>query len=250
MERLTSRRNDRIVHMKKLGAERAYRRLCGEFICDGFKMLREAIDHGAEIVTVLTAGELPKGMPADADVFEVPGELLDHVSPLKTARDVVFSCRIPGESLPPKGDGIIILERIQDPGNVGTVIRTANAFGIGTVILTGGCADIYNPKTVRATMGAIFRQRIIESELDGIRSLRDSGIRILGAALGSNSRDLRAVSLAGSAVAIGSEGSGLSDEMLAICDDRIVIPMSEECESLNAAVAASVIMWEMSGKNM
>lgn len=250
MERLTSRRNDRIVHMKKLGAYRAYRRLHGEFICDGVKLLREAIDHGADITTVLTSGELPEYVPSETDVFEVPGEILDHVSPLKTAQDVVFSCRIQDGSLSPKGDGIVILERIQDPGNVGTVIRTANAFGIGTVILTGGCADLYNPKTVRATMGAIFRQRIIETDLDGIMSLKDSGMRILGAALGGGSRDLREVSFADCAVAVGSEGSGLSDEMLSICDERVLIPMSEECESLNAAIAASVIMWEMSGKKL
>ena len=250
MERITSRRNDRIIHLKKLGSDRAYRRQCGEFICDGTKLLREAIDHGAQITAVLTSFGIPEGIQEGTGIFEVPGELLDYVSPLKTAQDVVFSCRIPGEELPSAGDGIIILERIQDPGNVGTVIRTANAFGIGSVVLTGDCADLYNPKTVRATMGAVFRQRVRETGLDGLKAMKDSGIRILGAALGESSRDIREVSLKNTAVAVGSEGSGLSEELLSLCDERIIIPMAPECESLNAAVAASVIMWEMSGKTL
>ncbi len=234
--------------MKKLGADRAYRHLCGEFICDGTKLLKEALDHGAEITAVLTSGELPAGLLSSTEVFEVPGELLDHVSPLKTSQDVVFSCRFPTGNSTSSGDGIIILERIQDPGNVGTVIRTANAFGIGTVILTGGCADLFNPKTVRATMGAVFRQNVSETGIDGIKELKEKGLRILGAALGNGCRDLREVSLRDAAVAIGSEGSGLSADMLSLCDERIVIPMSPECESLNAAAAAAVIMWEMSGR--
>ena len=250
MERITSRRNDRIVHMKKLGSDRGYRHQCGEFICDGAKLLREALEHGADITAVLTSGELPGNIPLNAEVFEVPGELLDHVSPLKTSQDVVFSCRIPTGSAFPSGDGIIILERIQDPGNVGTVIRTANAFGIGTVILTGGCADIYNPKTVRASMGAVFRQHVIETGIEVVTKLKESGIRILGAALGDGCRDFREVTLSGAAVAIGSEGSGLSADMLALCDERVIIPMSPECESLNAAAAAAVIMWEMAGKKL
>jgi len=247
MERITSRRNDRVIHMKKLGADRAYRRDCGEFLCDGEKLLREALGHGAEITAVLTSGAVPE-LPGGVPVYETPGELLDFVSPLKTAQDIVFSCRIPKTDSVPTDGGIIILERVQDPGNVGTVIRTANAFGVGTVLLTGGCADLYNPKTGRATMGAVFRQRVCETDLDGVRSLKAAGMRILGAALCADSRDIRDVSFDNAAFAIGSEGSGLSDGMLSICDERVIIPMSPECESLNAAAAAAVIMWEMSGK--
>ena len=248
MERITSRRNDRIIHMKKLGADRAYRRESGEFLCDGIKLLREALDHSAEITAVLTPCIPPVELPDGAAVYEAPGELLDYVSPLKTAQDIVFSCRIPKTDRIPTDGGVIILERIQDPGNVGTIVRTANAFGVGTVYLTGGCADLYNPKTVRATMGAVFRQRVCETDLDGVRALKDAGMRILGAALGAECRDIREISFDNAAFAIGSEGSGLSDELLSLCDERVIIPMSPECESLNAAAAAAVIMWEMSGK--
>jgi TrmH family RNA methyltransferase len=142
-------------------------------------------------------------------------------------------------------NSIIILEGVQDPGNVGAVVRTADAFGIGAVVLTGGCADPYNPKTVRATMGAIFRQNIIVTDMSGVAALKLNGYLLYGASLGEGSRDIREVPLQNAAVAIGSEGHGLSDDMLALCDEKLVIPMSPKSESLNAAVAASIVMWEM-----
>ena len=141
----------------------------------------------------------------------------------------------------------IVLESVQDPGNVGTVIRTANAFGVDAVILTGVCADLYNPKTVRATMGAIFRQRVLELPLAELRAaLDENGLPLYGAALSETARDFREIPLDKAAVAVGSEGNGLSTELLAICDGQLIIPMRPDSESLNAGVAASVIMWEMS----
>ena len=141
----------------------------------------------------------------------------------------------------------IVLEGVQDPGNVGTVIRTANAFGVDAVILTGACADLYNPKTVRATMGAIFRQRVLELPLAELRAaLDENGLPLYGAALSETARDFREMLLDKAAVAVGSEGNGLSTELLAICDGQLIIPMRPDSESLNAGVAASVIMWEMS----
>ena len=140
----------------------------------------------------------------------------------------------------------IVLENVQDPGNVGTVIRTANAFGIGAVLLVGACADLYNPKTVRATMGAIFRQRVEQLSVDEMKALLcENALPLYGAALSDGARDIRQAELRQAAVAIGSEGNGLSRELLALSDGQIIIPMTPESESLNAGVAASVVMWEM-----
>ena len=140
-----------------------------------------------------------------------------------------------------------MLETVQDPGNVGTVIRTANAFGIDAVILTGDCADLYNPKTVRSTMGAIFRQRVLTLEAAELKALLEkNSLPMYGAALHQNSALITDVSLKNAAAAVGSEGRGLSGEVLAMCDKTVFIPMQPDSESLNAAVAASVIMWEMS----
>ena len=139
-----------------------------------------------------------------------------------------------------------MLENVQDPGNVGTVIRTANAFRIGAVILCGCCADLYAPKTVRATMGAIFRQRVLTAEREELPALlRKNGLPLYGAALSASSQDIHTLDLHRSAVAVGSEGKGLSEELLSLCAKQLIIPMNPDSESLNAAVAASVIMWEM-----
>ena len=245
MEYLTSRKNNLIAHLRRLGTERDYRRSCGEYLCDGFKLLREAMLWNAEITAVLWSEE-PELMPSCAAQYRVPPELLDYVSPLKHAEHVLFSVAIrpwpehvPGRTL--------VLETIQDPGNLGTILRTANALGMDSVILTGECADIYNPKTVRATMGAVFRQPFYEMELVAMRAfLRDHGKCLYGAALSDKANDIRSVNLHDAAVAIGSEGSGLSPAMRALCDGELIIPMREQCESLNAAVAAAIVMWELS----
>ena len=244
MQRLNSRKNPLAVHLRKLGSDRAYRLEKREFLCDGEKLLKEAQRWGAEITAVLWADEVrfPVDCPAQ---YCAARDLLDSVSPLKNAASVVFSVRMkrwdaaePGRTL--------VLETIQDPGNLGTILRTANALGIDTVILTGDCADVYNPKTVRSGMGAVFRQRWLSMGREEMKAyLSANGLRLCGAALSDRSGDIRRADLSSAAVAIGSEGQGLSDALLSMCEEELIIPMSPQCESLNAAVAAAIIMWEL-----
>ena len=245
MLEITSRKNPLIAHLRKLGASREYRYQSREFLCDGVKLLREAIACGAEIQNIVTCRDDfdPGG---DTACCRVPFELIEYISPLKNPQDVVFSCRMPqygAEAAP--GGRYIILDGIQDPGNVGAIIRAASAFDFDGVMLTGGCADPYNPKTVRSTMGAIFWQKVTEVSLRDVAAMKDAGIRLCGAAPRGDSRDVGDAALHGAAVAIGSEGRGLSDDVLSLCDELIRIPMSPRSESLNAAAAASIIMWEI-----
>ena len=244
LERLTSRKNPLIAHLRLLGTDRAYRRERGEFLCDGEKLLREALLWRAEITSVLWCGEPTVQVPCDRQVL-VDRTLLDYVSPLKSAANVLFSVRIrPWDDAAP--GRVLVLETIQDPGNLGTILRTANALWIDTVILTGECADPYNPKTVRAGMGAVFRQRCLEMERSALDSyLRTHALKLYGAALSPRSADIRETDLHAAAIAIGSEGQGLSGELLSMCAGELIIPMRADCESLNAAIAAAIIMWEM-----
>lgn len=247
---ITSRKNEKAVHLKKLGASKEYRISKGEFLCDGRKLLSEAIKWGAEIHDVLWCDAPPENLPKHSRAFSASREVIEAVSPLKSPQDVVFSCAIPdapGREIPV---GSILLENMQDPGNVGAMLRTANAFCVPAVVLLGACADPWSPKTVRASMGAVFRQKIIEANYCDIEKLRSSGVRFLGAALGEKAEDVRRVSFDCSVVAIGNEGSGLSGELLEMCDGLVLIPMNPQCESLNAAAAAAVIMWEMSMRNI
>ena len=246
MDRITSRKNAFIMQLRALASDAEARREQGAFVCDGLKLLGEAVENGAEILSVLwkEGGALSE---IDCPVQAVaPAELFDHASPMKNSPGPLFTVRIPVDPKDGKIENTIILENVQDPGNVGTVLRTASAFSIGAVVLTGDCADLYGPKTVRATMGAIFRQRVLRLDRSELPAwLEEHGLPLYGAALSKDAQDLRGLDLTHAAVAVGSEGQGLSPELLALCRGEVIIPMDARSESLNAAVAASVLMWEM-----
>ena len=243
------------LHIKKLGTSRSYREDCGEFLCDGLKLLEEAIKCEAEITTVITTSRISFSLPVETRLFNAERALIDSISPLTNAQDALFICKIPETGECVKWDDFhsgahILLDGVQDPGNVGTIIRTANAFGVKSVILTGTCADLYNPKTIRAAMGATFRQKICRLDYADLERLKDNGARFIGAALGETSSEISKVSLEDSIVAIGNEGAGLSEQVLSLCGSRVMIPISRDCESLNAAVAAAIIMWSASGQKI
>lgn len=253
-EKLTSRANPLIARLKKLKARRSARREEGVYLCEGPKMLDEALKWNADIELVLCTEGLE--LPPLADtvrVVEVPEDLLSVVADTETPQGIVFLCR--GKSLAFAGDvnwsRFLVLDGVQDPGNLGTVWRTADAFGADGILLAGGCADPWNPKTLRATMGAVFRLPLYECTLPELAPwLSARQIPLYAAALRDDTVDLRELSLDRAAVIIGSEGRGVSAEALELCEKTVKIPMTERCESLNAAIAASVVLWEMSGKKL
>ena len=227
VETITSRSNP--SHIRKLVSSGAHRRKSGEFVCDGRKLLGEAQQwHVPVSAVVFCDGEKPPEVPG-ARLVQVSREMMDYIAPSDTPQGVLAVCIRQETPLPEvlTGSRYILLDSVQDPGNVGTILRTADAFDCDGMFLVGACADLYNPKTVRATMGALFRRPL------------------WGAALRCDTVDARQVDYTRAAVAIGSEGRGLSEEVLALCDQTIRLPMSERCESLNAAVAAAVLLWEM-----
>ena len=160
MEIITSRQNPLCTHLRKLAASASYRRQRGEFLCDSPKLLKEALLWGAEVRTVVaTAGvDLPE-LPLGVRQVEVPAEVMKSLSPMETPQGTLFICAIHTEPLPEMltGRRYVVLDTLQDPGNVGTILRTADAFHADGMFLVNGCADLYNPKTLRATMGAVFR---------------------------------------------------------------------------------------------
>ena len=250
MELLTSRKNRILTHLKDLSVDGAYRRETGEFVCDGEKLLRDALEAKAEIKSVLWGGEPTFALDGEIAQYTSPMDLMQSISPLKTSRGPVFSVKTRQDAFNAEQKtsvkNAIVLENVQDPGNVGTVIRTANAMGIDAVVLIGDCADLYSPKTVRASMGGIFRQRVLEMNIEELNNyVNQNSLRLYGAALSDKAEDIRKIDMSSLAVAVGSEGKGLSNELLNICTGQLIIPMQPNCESLNAAVAASIIMWEL-----
>lgn len=253
MEVITSRSNSLIVQIRKLNASKAARREQALFVCDGPKLLGEALAWGAEVTAVLsTRGRTLEPVPG-ARMIEVPEDLLKSLSTTETPQGVLFLCRLP-ELRPPEsipGGRYLVLDGVQDPGNVGTIWRTADAFGADGLFLLPGCADPYSPKVVRASMGACFRLPVWEASRESISAaLGGAGLPLYAAALREDTEDVRRMDLSRCAVVIGSEGRGVSPETLALCGGSLKIPMRARCESLNAAVAAVVVLWEMARETL
>jgi TrmH family RNA methyltransferase len=248
VERITSRSNKLVTHIRKLVSSRSYRSAQGEYLCDGVKMLEEALQWKAPITTVVATEDvrLPQ-LPEAVRVVLVPEDIMKSISPMESPQGVLVLVKMPDRQLPDTlaPGRYLVLEGVQDPGNVGTMLRTADAYDADGMILLTGCADLYNPKTVRSTMGAIFRREVWSCTLEQLKPLlAASGLPLYGAALRHDTVDVREISLGKGAMLIGSEGRGLSEEALAACDKTVKIPMSERCESLNAAVAAATLLWE------
>lgn len=149
------------------------------------------------------------------------------------------------------GENILMLESVRDPSNVGAIIRSAAAFSVDRIIMSADCADIYNSKTLRASMGNLLGMKIdrVENITSAIKHLQNNGTRVYAAALYENSLRLGKSEFASDrAVIIGNEGHGLSKDVIDVCHDTVYIPMADGVESLNASVAASVLTWEFFGK--
>lgn len=248
MERITSRKNPLLEHMRRLDSA-AFRRQQGEFLCDSPKLVEEALRHGARVLAVAVSDgvEPPEGLDASVRCAAVPPDVMASISPMRTPQGMLAVCRLPDTALPEMlpGSRYVVLDGVQDPGNVGTVLRTADAFGCTGALLLPGCADPYGPKTLRAAMGAVFRLPLYAVGLEALPGLlADAGLPLYGTALRHDTVDVRQRDLRRCALVIGSEGRGVSAEVLALCRETLRIPMSSHCESLNAAAAAAVLLWE------
>lgn len=245
-ERITSNQNALLRHIRKLQTSRAYREECGEFVADGFKLLKEAVKWYPHIKTVVVSeGEMLPALPAEVRIAEVPESLMQSLSTMKTPQGVIFTCALPRRKAAEIAGGMLLLDRIQDPGNLGTILRTADAFDV-PVLLTNGCADPFSEKTVRASMGAVFRTVPQSAELEDILlACKTRGIRVTATALSDSATEICQADIRNDLVVIGSEGQGICARLLQASDRQIIIPMQPRCESLNAAVAAAIAMWNM-----
>ncbi len=246
IERITGAKNPLLQHIRKLQSSRSYRQEAGEFVCDGWKLLDEALRWYPQLKTVVyTEGCTCPALPAHIRVVEIPASLMESLSTMKTPQGVIFTCALPSAQRVQVEKGMLLLDRIQDPGNLGTILRTADAFGI-SVLLTNGCADAFSEKTLRASMGAVLRtvpKQISMEEL--LRQCEEKQIPLAATALTERAQDLRMLDLREYITVIGSEGQGICSELLQASQRQIIIPMEPRCESLNAAVAAAIVMWQM-----
>jgi len=245
-ETISSRKNPLLQKVKKLLSSRSARQKEGLFVADGTKLLAEAVRFCPGLDTViLTKGVEVSDLPDHVRVVEVPEDVMASISPMEAPQGALFLCRMPEKTAFVPRPGMLLLDGIQDPGNVGTILRTADAMDVPVVILEG-CADPWNWKTVRSSMGAVFRTPVIQSDWETVENAcKEAGIPIGVTALSDRAVDIRSAELGKMALVIGSEGRGVRREILDAADRELIIPMNPHCESLNAAIAAAIVMWQI-----
>ncbi len=247
MSVLTSRQNPLCAHLRKLSAQSRYRRETGEYLADGRKLWDEAVKWQAPIKRLITTPETQVELPSGVEHTVVSPQLMEYLSPMESPQGFLFTLSIPPAERPRlTGARYLALDGLQDPGNVGTIWRTADALGADGLFLLNHCADPYGPKTVRAAMGASFRLPAWEVTLEELRALlTEGGVPLYAAALTEDCLDVKKARLGRCPTVVGNEGHGVSREVLAACDKTVIIPMRSRCESLNAATAAAILLWEM-----
>ena len=243
--RITARKNPLLQHVRKLLSSRKFREEQGLFAADGTKLLQEAVRYYDGLDTVILSDGVEAEIPEHVNVVRVPKDVMASISPMETPQGALFLCRLPEKTLFVPRPGMLLLDGIQDPGNLGTILRTADALDIPVALLEG-CADPYSHKVVRASMGAVFRTPVVQTTwAEAEEACRKADISIGVTALTDQAVDLRQAPLKEMAIVIGSEGRGVRPEILEHAGKALIIPMNQHCESLNAAVASVIVMWQM-----
>lgn len=244
-ERITSRKNPLLQQVRKLLTSRKERQQSGLFVADGTKLLEEAIKWWQGLDTVILSDGVQAQVPEHVRVVRVPEDVMQSISPMQTPQGALFLCRLPEQTAFSPKPGMLLLDGIQDPGNLGTILRTADALQIPVALLEG-CADPYSHKVVRASMGAVFRTPVQQTTWQEAKDcFAAKNIPVAVTALSDRAVDIRSADLTKMVVVIGSEGQGVRPEILESAAHALIIPMNPNCESLNAAIAAAIVMWQM-----
>ena len=268
MQRISSKDNSLIKHIKRL-KEKKYRDEYGEFIVEGLKLINEAIQENADIRQIVVCDGCDNSEIIDShlkyemarlDFIYVPQNIFKMISDvenpqgvlavignIKTNRDDNKEAEQISKTsnINLNEDIILALDDIQDPGNLGTILRTADSVGLKQILVSKGTADAYNPKVVRSTMGAIFRVNVIECEnlKETLKELQNKDYKVMTTSLKAK-KSIYEVDYKKKIIVIGNEANGVSKEILNLSDEKVIIPMLGKTESLNASVATGVILYE------
>lgn len=256
MEEIRSKDNPLVKALVKLSSSKKQRREEGRFLLEGARLCGDAVRTGVRPAIALITQEAMERYPqaaltaqqADRAVL-ISREVAAKLSDTTASQGVFCVCPIPQERLELSRRGrYLALSSLQDPGNVGTIIRTAEALGLDGVLATADCPDFYSPKVLRAAMGSVLRIpfRLFPTGEAAVAALREQGIAVYAAALTDSAAPITSLTFGdGAAVVIGNEGNGLEQSVIDCCDRAVIIPMAGGAESLNAATAAALCIWEM-----
>lgn len=253
MNEITSRKNENVRIMRELMKSAEYRRGTDLFVVEGDHLCGELADCADTIeyflYTEKAAEKYPETVRKASEKSFVSAviteELSEYISDTKSPQGLFAAAERFGSAIPADARRLVVLDGVQDPGNVGTMIRTAEAFGIDGIVYVHNCADKFSPKTLRASMGSVFRVPSLVTQADSAAKFLED-FTVYGAMLDQTAKRLGEVKFPEkTAIVIGSEGSGISPEIAEICDEKIYIPI-QGAESLNAAMAAAILLWELS----
>ncbi|MCR8657788.1 TrmH family RNA methyltransferase [Paenibacillus endoradicis] len=253
---LSSVANERVKLWSSL-LEKKHRDRQNMFIIEGIHLIKEAVKSGVAIEAIVYDAD--RGLPTE--ISTIMEQVPSYTEWYKASKQVMSKCtgtesappifavlgkfKISEEALYEKNGLVVVLDGVRDPGNVGTIIRSSDAVGANAVILGKGCVDLYNPKTVRSTMGSLFHIPIVEGDLiPYIQKAKEQGIHIVGTSLQATDNCYSYNWQDGSWLVMGSEGDGLSSEVEALVNKTIIIPMEGNSESLNVAMATTVLLYE------
>lgn len=257
---VTSKDNQWVKEWRRLNDSAKYRRESGLFAIEGARLCADALRSNVSLQAVLYTssalaayGNVVEPLLAAADTaVEISPELSRYMGDTMNPQGVFCIAKMLDNSLIIDKINIIgtysALEDIQDPGNMGTIIRTAEALGLDGILLSDGCCDIYNPKVLRASMGGVFRMPLMRvgDMAETVVALQEKGLTAFACVVDSSATPITSANMGKGAVAlIGNEGNGLRAETVAACKHSVTIPMAGRAESLNASMAAGIILWEM-----
>lgn len=255
MQVISSKDNETIKNIKKL-KEKKYRDEIGCYIIEGIKLVKEAIEENAEIKYIVIcedcedSAKLEQNLLYDIaknDCLYVTKKIFQSISDVTTPQGVlaVVEKKKDNKQVNYNDEVIIVLDGIQDPGNLGTILRTVDSADLKQIVLSKNCADPYNPKVVRSTMGAIFRVNIVETEslVNTLKEMKKHNFEIIATALDTN-ESIYDIKYTNKVIVIGNEANGVSKEVQEIADKKVKIPMMGKTESLNASVATGIMVYE------
>ena len=255
MQKISSKDNSLIKHIKRL-KEKKYRDEYSEYIIEGLKLIKEAIQESANIKHIVVCDGCDnsemieshlKYEMARLDFIYVPQNIFKMLSDVENPQGVMAVIGKPSKEIDIdiNEDIILALDDIQDPGNLGTILRTADSVGLKQILVSKGTADAYNPKVVRSTMGAIFRVKVIECDSlkDNLKNLQNNGYNVMTTSLKAK-KSIYEVDYKKKIIVIGNEANGVSKDIINLADEKVIIPMLGKTESLNASVATGVILYE------
>jgi len=261
MKKIISKENTTIKHIIKL-KEKKYRAEYNEFIIEGAKIVKEAIEEKSNIKNIIISedalnSELVKNQLKAVieaqNYILVTNSIFNLLSEVEKPQGVlaVIEKNMYNKKIDYRQDIILILDNIQDPGNLGTIIRTADSVGLTQILVSKGTVDCYNSKVLRSTMGAIFRVNIIETDNleKSIEEIKQNKFKVITTSLQTD-KSIYDIQLKNIAIVIGNEANGVSKEIIDLADEKAIIPMKGKTESLNVAVATGVVLYEYVRQNI